>query len=73
MMMFTKEKSSPKRKCVKNQNNFTKLFPVFNTTFTSSSVLLEISIKNTKKWSKEWGVVYVLPDEMNEYVEHLIK
>ena len=71
--MFTKEKSSPKRKCVKNQNNFTKLFPVFNTTFTSSSVLLEISIKNTKKWSKEWGVVYVLPDEMNEYVEHLIK
>jgi len=57
MMMFTKEKSSPKRKCVKNQNNFTKLFPVFNTTFTSSSVLLEISIKNTKKWSKEWGVV----------------
>jgi len=55
--MFTKEKSSPKRKCVKNQNNFTKLFPVFNTTFTSSSVLLKISIKNTKKWSKEWGVV----------------
>jgi len=57
MMMFTKEKSYQKRKGVKNQNNFIKLFPVFNTTFTSSSVLLKISIKNTKKWSKEWGVV----------------
>jgi len=56
-MMLTKEKSCQKRKSVKNQNNFTKLFPVFNTTFTSSSVLLKISIKNTKKWSKEWGVV----------------
>jgi len=55
--MFTKEKSYQKRKGVKNQNNFIKLFPVFNTTFTSSSVLLKISIKNTKKWSKEWGVV----------------
>jgi len=57
-MMLTKEKSCQKRKSVKNQNNFTKLFPVFNTTFSSSSVLLTISIKNTKKWSKEWGVVY---------------
>jgi len=55
--MLTKEKSYQKRKSVKNQNNFTKLFPVFNTTFASSSVLLTISIKNTKKWSKEWGVV----------------
>ena len=56
--MLTKEKSCQKRKSVKNQNNFTKLFPVFNTTFTSSSFLLKISIKITRMWSKEWGVVY---------------
>jgi hypothetical protein len=71
--MLTKEKSNQKRKSVNNQNNssfYFELFPVINTTFTSSLSFLKNSIKEKKLWSKERVVPQ--PSLLSTYVISLI-
>jgi hypothetical protein len=54
MGFSTKEKSSQKRKGINNQNNFSKLFPVINTTSSSSLFYILINIIFTFNLSQRW-------------------